>query len=106
MMLGNLNMVNFIPLICVTLFTIQAFSAAYDATVSNITPEIKQRMIQGNSWQKGCPVSLDDLRYLRLKHKDFNGNDVMGELIVHKGVAHEVVAIFETLYKVDYPYAR
>ena len=77
--------------------------AKYQAHVSKITPEIKQRMIKGTSYKKGCPVGLDNLRYLRLKHKNFNGKEQWGELIVHKDVADEVVKIFESLYEADYP---
>ena len=60
-------------------------------------------MLKGNSWKKGCPVSLQNLRYLRLQHIDFKGHDVMGELIVHEEVAEEVVSIFKILYAVGYP---
>jgi anaerobic ribonucleoside-triphosphate reductase len=77
--------------------------ADYQANISQITPEIKQRMIKGNSYRKGCPVGLDDLRYLRLKHKNFLGKEQWGELIVHREVADEVVKIFEALYEADYP---
>lgn len=77
--------------------------AEYQSSISDITPYIKQRMIQGNSWKKGCPVPLKDLRYLRVKHIDFKGKEMMGEIIVHKDVAREVTEIFEKLYSMDYP---
>ncbi|MDD3592830.1 MAG: M15 family metallopeptidase [Sulfurovum sp.] len=80
--------------------------ADYQADISTITPEIKQRMIKGNSYRKGCPVGLDDLRYLRLTHKNFSGKEQWGELIVHREVADELVKIFEALYKADYPIYR
>ncbi len=60
-------------------------------------------MIKGNSWRKGCPVSLKDLRYLRIGYLDFNGQSKEGELIVHKDVSVEVTKIFEALYEMDYP---
>ena len=77
--------------------------AAFQANISGITPQIKKRMLKGNSWKKGCPVPLKDLRYLRLSHIDFNGEDATGELIVHKDVAVEVTEIFEALYDEGYP---
>jgi len=101
-MRGN-SMPNLTLLLWLVFFTIQSFSAEYQASISSITPEIKKRMLKGNSWRKGCPVSLESLRYLRLPHKDFKGNESIGELIVHKEVANEVVTIFETLYREDYP---
>jgi hypothetical protein len=78
-------------------------SADYQADISTITPEIQQRMIKGNSYRKGCPVGIADLRYLRIKYKNFSGQEQWGELIVHREVAEEVVKIFEALYKADYP---
>ena len=60
-------------------------------------------MIKGNSWRKGCPVGLHDLRYLRVGYLDFNGQSKEGELIVHKDVSVEVTEIFEALYEMDYP---
>ncbi len=77
--------------------------ADYKANISSITPQIKKRMIKGNSWRKGCPVPLKNLRYLQIKHKDFKGNEKMGEIIVHKDVAQEVTEIFEDLYQMGYP---
>lgn len=85
-----------------TILTIGVW-ADYQGSISTITPEIKQRMIKGNSYRRGCPVGLDDLRYLRIKHKNFTGKEQWGELIVHQEVAEEVVDIFEALYKADYP---
>jgi hypothetical protein len=77
--------------------------AEYRSSISPITPEIKKRMIQGNSWREGCPVGLKDLRYLRIKHLDFNGEEQMGEMIVHQEVSAEVTEIFEALYNAGYP---
>lgn len=77
--------------------------ATYESSVSTITPSVKQRMLKGNSWRKGCPVGLNDLRYLRVRHINFRGQELMGELIVHKDVSDEVTKIFEALYDAKYP---
>ncbi|WP_309499474.1 M15 family metallopeptidase [Sulfurovum sp.] len=77
--------------------------ADYQSSISQITPQIKKRMIEGNSWRNSCPVSLEDLRYLRVKHIDFRGKEMMGEIVVHKGVAVEVTEIFKNLYEMAYP---
>jgi len=77
--------------------------AEYKANIYKITPQIKKRMIKGNSWRKGCPVSLENLRYLKLTYKDFNGKSKMGEIVVHKDVAPEVKKIFSELYTIGYP---
>jgi len=72
-------------------------------TISPITPQIQKRMLKGKSWRKGCPVALKDLRYLRLQYLDFQGKQKRGEMIVHREVSKEVVAIFERLHKRGYP---
>lgn len=77
--------------------------ADFSSNISVITPQIKKRMIQGNSWRKGCPVGLEDLRYIQVDHWDFKGKNKRGELIIHKNVAKEVVEIFHALYKIKYP---
>lgn len=89
-----------IAVICILTSTILA---EYSASISPIGTEIKNRMIKGNSWRKGCPVSLNDLRYLRVKYINFSGEDKMGELVVHKEVSNELVEIFEALYNAGYP---
>jgi len=77
--------------------------AEFSAMVQPIDPIMKQRMIKGKSWHRGCPVPLSDLRYIRLTHKDFYRSDRTGELIVHKSIAGEVAEIFRELYEADYP---
>jgi poly-gamma-glutamate synthesis protein (capsule biosynthesis protein) len=69
----------------------------------SINKEIKKRMIEGNSFKKGCPVALKDLRYLSIKHLGYDGKDKIGELIVHKDISSNVLKIFDELYKIKYP---
>ena len=76
---------------------------AFEATIKPINKYTKQRMLEGKTWHKGCPVSPDDLRYIRLKHRNFYRSERMGEIIVHKDVAEEVVEIFRELYEIGYP---
>jgi len=92
-----------VKIITTTLILTVSILAQNDATVSSVSAEIKQRMIKGNSWRKGCPVSLNNLRYIQLKHLDFRGKTVMGEMIVHKDVSSQVVDIFNQLYEIGYP---
>jgi hypothetical protein len=90
-------------LITATFLLATSVFANYSATVSPISPEIKKRMIKGKSWRKGCPVSLQNLRYLQVIHKNFSGQDQRGEIIVHKDVTSEVKQIFKELYAIGYP---
>ena len=88
-------------LLLLTLFSTSLFSQ-FNSSISQITPDIKKRMIKGNSWREGCPVALADLRYIQVDHLDFTSNISRGEIIVHKDVAQEVVNIFEDLFNMNY----
>ncbi|MCF6243464.1 MAG: M15 family metallopeptidase [Sulfurovum sp.] len=76
---------------------------AFEAKIKPINKYIKQRMVERKSWHKGCPVSISDLRYIRVKHHNFYRGEKMGELIVHKDLADDVVNIFRELYEIGYP---
>jgi len=88
-------------LLFTALFSTSLF-AQFNSSISNITPDIKKRMVDGNSWRKGCPVALADLRYIQVDHLDFTDNISTGEIIVHKDVADEVVNIFKDLFNMNY----
>lgn len=59
--------------------------------------------IYGKSYKEYCDVTYSDLRYIRVLHKDFEGNTRIGEMIVNKAIAQDVVDIFKELYKISYP---
>ncbi len=90
-------------LLLITVFLQTALFADYYYSINKITPQVKNRMIKGNSWRKGCPVELGDLRYLHIGYVDFQGKSRVGELIVHKNVAKEMTMIFKELYEIRYP---
>jgi poly-gamma-glutamate synthesis protein (capsule biosynthesis protein) len=96
-------MKKYIKTIALLLLLPLSIFAGSNVSISPISLEIQKRMIMGNSWRVGCPVGLNDLRYLRLRYRDFRDVSCMGELIVHKDVAIEVLDIFESLYALKYP---
>ncbi|MBN2722191.1 MAG: M15 family metallopeptidase [Campylobacterales bacterium] len=55
------------------------------------------------SYHRGCPVGLDELRLVKVKHLGFDGSTKQGELVVHSNIASEVVVIFDELYDIGYP---
>ncbi len=77
--------------------------ADFEAKIKPINKYIKQRMVERKSWHKGCPVPISDLRYIRVKHHNFYRGEKMGEIIVHKDVANDIVDIFSELYEIGYP---
>ncbi len=90
------------PLYTLALLTTLSF-ASFKATISPITPKIKQQMINGNSYRAGCPTPLSSLRYIKLTYIGFDNKEHTGELIVHKSVTKDIVSIFKALYRAKYP---
>jgi hypothetical protein len=58
------------------------------------------------SWHPGCPVPIDDLRLLSLVYWGFDGAVHAGELVVHRDVATDVVAVFGKLFDARFPIRR
>ena len=59
-----------------------------------------------HSWRPGCPVGPAELRLVRLAYWDFSGRRRIGELVVHRDVATDVVAVFRRLYRARFPIRR
>lgn len=74
-------------------------------SVSEI-PDSIFTLMQGRSYRKGCTVPRTELRYLRCLHVDAEGRTHHGEMVLHKSIAHEVLAIFRQLYEAHYPIER
>ena len=53
--------------------------------------------IYGQSYVDNDNIDLDELRYLKMLHINFDGNYQVGEMIVNEDVAGEVMEIFEIL---------
>lgn len=73
-----------------------------DFYISGIPDDIFAKM-QGKSYKDNCTVPREDLRYVHVRHMGFDGEAKDGELVVNKAIADDVLAIFEELYKADYP---
>jgi len=78
--------------------------ATYSAVISEITPEIEARM--STSWREGCPVGLEDLRYLELAHWDYDGSVLIGELVVAASAAEDIATAFGEMFAAEFPIAR
>ena len=74
----------------------------YAAKVSKLPANVSKKMT-GISWREGCPVPLDDLVFIRLRHWGYNDQVQDGELVVHKDVAADIVEIFEELFAARFP---
>lgn len=70
-----------------------------------IKDDIKAR-IQGKSYKDDCTVPYEDLRYVRVLYYGFDEKTHIGELIVNKTIASDIVDIFAELYENQYPIER
>jgi hypothetical protein len=76
-------------------------SGGFESSVAPITPEIRARM--GGTLQDGCPVGVDELRYLTVSFHGFDGRLHTGELVIHRDEADGVVSVFARLFDAGYP---
>lgn len=74
-------------------------------TASVITDEIYER-INGCSYVENDNIAIEDLRYLQVLHVGFDGEEHVGELIVNKAIAEDILDIMYELYENKYPIER
>ena len=92
-----------LPLLTFALHPLDA--ATQPAFHSSIRPLSAQQRAQldGNVWHPGCPVSLSDLRLLSVSHVGFDGRMHIGQLVVNRDVARQLVTVFRQLYGLRFP---
>ncbi len=73
----------------------------YEATASKIPPEVQARMKY--SHRENEQIGWDDLRYLRITYLDFDGNIHLGEMVIHKRLALDVMMIFQRIFVGKFP---
>ena len=71
----------------------------FTSWISPVPPEVAER----STWEPGCPIDLEDLRYATLSFWGFDHEPHTGELIVHAEAAEAVVGVFERLYEERFP---
>jgi poly-gamma-glutamate synthesis protein (capsule biosynthesis protein) len=62
--------------------------------------------VRGSSWKEGCPVRLEDLRYVQVSYRGFDGRIRTGELVVHADVVEVTIALFGDWFVLRYPIER
>ena len=68
---------------------------SYPATVDN-SDSFSETLL------KSVEISYDDLRYVHIRHYNFEGNPAEGELICNKAIAQDLTEIFYELYCNEY----
>ena len=74
-------------------------------TQSVITDEIYAR-INGCSYVENEEIALEDLRYLQVLYVGFDAEEHVGELIVNKAIADDILEIMRVLYENRSPIER
>lgn len=74
-------------------------------TVDPISDAVFERMI-GKTYKNDCTIPRDELRYIRVLHKNIDDEILIGELVMHESVADEICEIFYELYQANYPIER
>jgi poly-gamma-glutamate synthesis protein (capsule biosynthesis protein) len=90
------------PTIPTSTTTVTAPAPAFGWTAAAIEGAVRAR-VEGSSWRPGCPVPLEDLRYVRLSHWGFDGEPHLGELVVHRDAVDSLQAIFAELFARRFP---
>jgi hypothetical protein len=71
----------------------------FQFTIGPIPPAVLAR----SSWVPECPVTVDELAYLTVSHRGFDGRFHTGEIIVNQLFAAEVVEVFRLMHEARFP---
>jgi hypothetical protein len=74
-------------------------SGSWESSISEVPDEVLSR----SSWVEGCPVGVDELRYVTLSHHGFDGEVHTGEILVNVAEAEGVVEVFRKLFEAGFP---
>ena len=69
-------------------------------------PDAVFSRMMGKSYKEECTTPREELRYLRVLHYNKVGEELQGELVCHKDIADDLLAIFRELYQAKYPIER
>jgi hypothetical protein len=69
---------------------------------SSIQP-VPLAVLDRSSWAIACPVTPDQLSYVTVSFKGFDGRAHTGEMLVNRNAASGVVKVFRRLFAADWP---
>lgn len=74
-------------------------------TQSPVDADLRELM-KGVSYKADGYVSWENLRYLRVLHRDADGNAIVGEIVCNTLIANDLIEIFKALFEAGYPIER
>ncbi len=75
---------------------------AFAASIQPL-PAPLEAQLRGTVWHAGCPVALEELRVLTVRHWGFDGRAHTGQLVVNKKAATPLARVFGKLYALHFP---
>jgi hypothetical protein len=77
----------------------------FAGSIAPIDTALRQHLAT-TTWHPGCPVPIRDLRLVRVRYWNFDGEVRSGPLIVNERVARDVVWVFRRLFHARFPIHR
>jgi hypothetical protein len=78
---------------------------AYTSAIDPIPSALRRRMT-GTSHNSSCPVKFADLRLLTMRYIGFDRQPHVGQMVVHRRHARDIVDVFRELYDKRFPIRR
>lgn len=72
----------------------------------NAIPDSIFALMRGRSYKSDCIIARSSLRYILCLHRDDGGRAIVGEMVVNKAIADDVLHIFRELFEGGYPIER
>jgi hypothetical protein len=86
--------------------TVDLLAPPADGKFHGTVVPVPAAVAERSTWSKGCPVTLEQLRYVTVTFRGFDGRAHTGELLVNRSVADDVVEVFRRLFAANYPIER
>jgi hypothetical protein len=64
---------------------------------------VPRAVVERSTWRPKCPVTLEQLSYIKMPFWGFDHATHMGEMITNSSVAQQLIGVFRTLYRERYP---
>src|SRR5262249_28396303 len=76
--------------------------APFHSSVSPLPASVKTQLVKGGFWHKGCPVSLSDLRLLKVTYRGFDKHNHTGQILTNKNAVGPLSKGFHRLYQLHF----
>jgi hypothetical protein len=84
-------------------FTIPHLAPSESSNFLGYYQDLNEQMLESSTWQPNCPVTAEDLQLLTMSFWGFDNRPHLGEMIVHRSVANDILWVFEQLFMARFP---